>query len=403
MNRKHLAFFGLPLYGHVKPTLGLVAELVARGHTVDYFVAERYADLVAETGAHVVAHKSTLDGYPMPLSAHDSALAFTDESFAPLPGAMARLTENPPDLLAYDVLVSDTARILARRFGVPLVRLYPGFAGNDRVSLDQLTASPQDSTPVDPSQPDFLALGRRIDEIIEQAGAIDLVADHDAPVPGDGALSIAFVPRQFQIRAEEFDDSFVFAGPGIGPSEFTGTWTPPSDGRPVVLVSLGTTTNKRPEVFRLLADAVRDQPWQVVMTIGRDGDPAALEPIPSNVEVHGWLDQHAVLRHASLFINQGGVGSVMQGLYWGVPLLTVTGGDDTEIAGHQVAALGLGRQIPDVDLTAELVRDKALAVMADSSIAASARVMSGHVRLPGTVEAADRMEALFIQQEVVRR
>jgi len=402
MNRKHLALFGLTLYGHVKPTLGLVAELVRRGHLVTYFVGEQYADLVAETGATVVAHKSGVDQYPMPLRAHDAMLALTDESFAPLPAALARLADNPPDLIAYDVLVSDTARICARRFGVPLVRLYAGFAGSATVPLDRVAESARPAEAAEPGQNDFLALERRIDELIDRAGAADLVVEHEAPVPGDGALSVAFVPRAFQIRAEEFDDSVVFAGPGIRASEFTGTWTP-ADGRPVVLISLGTTTNKRPEVLRQLIEAVRDQPWQVVMTIGRDGDPTALEPIPSNVEVHRWLDQHAVLRHASLFINQGGVGSVMQGLHWGVPLLVVTGEDDTEIAGHQVVGLGVGRQILDRDLTAELVRDEALAVLADSSIAANARVMSEHVRRPGTLEAADRMEALFNQQEVARR
>ncbi|QUQ72365.1 macrolide family glycosyltransferase [Kutzneria sp. CA-103260] len=402
MNRKHLALFGLTLYGHVKPTLGLVAELVRRGHRVTYFVGEQYADLVAETGATVVAHKSGLGQYPMPLSARDSVLALTDESFAPLPDALALLADDPPDLIGYDVLVSDTARICARRFGVPLVRLYAGFAGSATVPIDRLTESARPAEPAEPEMADFLSLGRRIDELIERAGAADLVVEHETPVPGDGALSVAFVPRAFQIRAEEFDDSVVFAGPCFRADEFTGTWTP-ADERPVVLISLGTTTNKRPEVLRLLIQAVRDLPWRVVMTIGRDGDPTALEPIPSNVEVHRWLDQHAVLRHASLFINQGGVGSVMQSLHWGVPLLVVTGEDDTEIAGHQVVGLGVGRQILDRDLTAEMVRDEALAVLADSSIAANARAMSEHVRLPGAVEAADRMEALINQQEVARR
>ncbi|MFI9382144.1 macrolide family glycosyltransferase [Kutzneria sp. NPDC052558] len=401
MNPKHLALFGLTLYGHVKPTLGLVAELVRRGHRVTYFVGEQYADLVAETGATVVAHKSGLDQYPMPLSARDSVLALTEESFTPLPAAMALLAQDPPDLIGYDVLVSDTARICARRFGVPLVPLYAGFAGSDTVPIDRLTeaARPDEA---EPDMADFLSLGRRIDELIEQAGAADLVVEHDAPAPGDGALSVAFVPKAFQFRAEEFDDSVVFAGPCFRDSEFTGTWTPVDD-RPVVLISLGTTTNKRPEVLRLLIKAVGDLPWRVVMTIGRDGDPSALEPLPSTVEVHRWLDQHSVLRHASLFINQGGVGSIMQSLHWGVPLLVVTGEDDTEIAGHQVVGLGVGRQILDRDLTAEAVRDEALAVLADSSIAANARAMSEHVRLPGAVEAADRMEALINQQEVARR
>jgi MGT family glycosyltransferase len=256
---------------------------------------------------------------------------------------------------------------------------------------------------VDLAHPDFAALEQRIDRLIELAGATELVADHAEPLPREGALNIAFVPKEFQIRAEEFDDSFVFAGPGIRPSEFTGDWTPPADGRPVVLVSLGTTTNKRPEVFRTLLDGLRDQPWRVVVTIGRDGDAAALEPVPDIVEIHRWLDQHSVLRHASLFVNQGGVGSVMQGLYWGVPQVLVTDDDDTALAGHQIVRLGLGREIHTDELTPELLRDSALAVLSDHTIAGAARAMSEHVRRPGADDAADRVEALCNQQEVAVR
>jgi UDP:flavonoid glycosyltransferase YjiC (YdhE family) len=42
----HLAFVSIPAYGHVNPTLPLVAELVARGHRVTYFTSADFEPLI---------------------------------------------------------------------------------------------------------------------------------------------------------------------------------------------------------------------------------------------------------------------------------------------------------------------------------------------------------------------
>ncbi|WP_344023825.1 nucleotide disphospho-sugar-binding domain-containing protein [Pseudonocardia kongjuensis] len=49
--------------GHVNPTLGIVAELVRRGHRVTSFVPERFAALPAATGARVVPVPSTWEAH----------------------------------------------------------------------------------------------------------------------------------------------------------------------------------------------------------------------------------------------------------------------------------------------------------------------------------------------------
>lgn len=54
-----ISFYGPLGAGHVNPTLGIVAELVRRGHTVTYYAPRRFADGVAETGADFVPVVST--------------------------------------------------------------------------------------------------------------------------------------------------------------------------------------------------------------------------------------------------------------------------------------------------------------------------------------------------------
>ena len=397
VERRHFVFFGVPLYGHLKPTLGLVEELVRRGHRVTYVMAERFADEVAETGATVLCHPSTFHEYSVPMNAHDTIMAFTRESFAPLPGVLAHLDEFPPDVIAYDILVSDSALVAARKFGVPTVRLHAGFGSNDSVPIGHVgtAEAPEQDSELDPAHPDFVALGEEVDRLIAEADAeAFLRSPEDAPDPGD--LNLVFVPEAFQISRETFDDSFVFAGPCMRELDLADTWTPPADGRPVVLISLGTTTNNVPEFFRDCARAFADLPWHVVMTLGRDLDPAALGNLPDNVEVHQWIRQHSVLRHAALVINQGGTGGVMEALYWGLPVVAVTRGDDTRVCAHQIVRLGLGRRIPGEDVTPEILRDLALEVYRDDEARANARAMREHVRESGGASStADRLEELL--------
>ena len=47
----HLAFVSIPAYGHVNPTLPLVAELVGRGHRVTYFTSADFGPRIRAAGA----------------------------------------------------------------------------------------------------------------------------------------------------------------------------------------------------------------------------------------------------------------------------------------------------------------------------------------------------------------
>ncbi len=52
---------------------------------------------------------------------------------------------------------------------------------------------------------------------------------------------------------------------------------------------------------------------------GRQVDPAALGPIPDNVLLSAYTPQLDFLQRAHVFVAHGGVNSVMESLYYGVP------------------------------------------------------------------------------------
>lgn len=56
MLRKHIVMVGCTAPSHIYPSLGVLTELVRRGHRVSYVVGSPLASLVAPTGATVVEH-----------------------------------------------------------------------------------------------------------------------------------------------------------------------------------------------------------------------------------------------------------------------------------------------------------------------------------------------------------
>ena len=51
----NIVFFCIPAYGHTNPTLGVVRELIKRGHQVRYYSYDKFKDIIEETGAEFIS------------------------------------------------------------------------------------------------------------------------------------------------------------------------------------------------------------------------------------------------------------------------------------------------------------------------------------------------------------
>ncbi|PPK68511.1 glycosyltransferase [Actinokineospora auranticolor] len=390
-SRLRSAFFTFPGYGHLRPILPVAAELVDRGHEVTVVVADRYADDVARTGARVVTYRSEFPAaVPEVVTADDLAAAvvhYLEEAFAALPAAWAAFAEHPVDIVVEDALSTAVSGLVADRAGCPVVRAFPGFAGNDEVPVNGSEPDP-DGPRFDAEHPAVAAFHRalpaRLAALGVPGGAVDRVRARRA------AANLVFVPREFQPRAECFDDSFVFVG-AHNPPPPSGTWTPPADGSPVALISLGTSATHNPGFFRSCAEAFAGTGWRVVMTTADhlDADTAAW---PDYVERYAWLDHNEVLPHTDVLVCQAGSGTLMDAFWHGVPVVTVPQQPDARVAARHVAELGLGR-VHSGAVTGAAIRDAALAVAADTAVAARVAGMRSAARAAGGARrAADVLE-----------
>jgi UDP:flavonoid glycosyltransferase YjiC (YdhE family) len=118
-----------------------------------------------------------------------------------------------------------------------------------------------------------------------------------------------------------------------------------SDGRPLVYVTFGSvapTMDLFPAVYRGAIDAFSALPVRVLVTIGRERDPAELGPVPDNVEVEGWVPQREVMPHAAAIVCHGGSGTVTMGLAAGVPMAVVPLFADQSWNAERTEAIGAG-------------------------------------------------------------
>ena len=393
---KHIAFIAIPASGHVNPTLPLVRELTRRGHRVTYVTAAEFATTIEAVGATPIV----LDWGPQPVKASKGGqttgelaamlLANIVSTRRVLPEVEQRFTADPPDLICYDSLTI-LGSIVADRLGVPGVATVPNFAGNDKVNLIELV-TPPDFDPSHPTMREYVAARRQLAEDFDVA---------DETIAGAGAfnkLNLVFVPREFQIHGELFGDDFRFIGPSFGHREDDdGDWRPPTDGRPLLFVSLGTVVNDRADFFALCAKAFGGTEWHVAMAVGHQVDPVTLGDIPANFEVRPYFPQPTVLRYATVFLSHAGMGSTMESLMRQVPLVTYPQTPEQAANARRIAELGLGRPLDTSrDLDPDELRRTVEEVAADQGIRANLATMAEHLRAAGGPAAgADAIEALL--------
>ncbi|GAA2801089.1 macrolide family glycosyltransferase [Saccharopolyspora taberi] len=384
----HVGFYTPTAPGHVNPELPLVSELVRRGHRVSYAVGRELADLVRAAGADPVPLPSAAPESPGDWAEFDAqALASILEQALDwfrleLPVLRAHFGADRPDLLCFDP-INPYGRLVADLFAAPAVAVIPNLAGHP----DQPVADIFTSDSFDFADPRLVAAQRAMADFAAANGLGELPDTmNEVPAP----LNIVYVPKEFQPGGETFDERYRFVGPSPR-REDAGSWRPPETGRPLVFVSLGTAYNARPDFFRMCLEAFADGRWDVALSAGHRVDRAELGPIPSNVDVRPHFPQLAVLERADAFVSHCGMGSTMESLAAGVPLVAAPQVPEQRANARRVEELGLGRVLTDP--APEEIRAAVDHVATDPGIRRNLDAMRRAVTSGGgAVAAADALE-----------
>ncbi|KAA5834335.1 glycosyl transferase [Saccharopolyspora hirsuta] len=382
--KKHFAFVSVPAAGHVNPTLPLVAELLRRGHRVSYAVGRALAPAVRETGAELVELPKVGRGGQLTAERMKMMLDFfCDDLRASFPLLRRHFQDDPPDAVCADMM-TPYGRMLAEELNLPAIVLMPSMASNEQFSLREAAPAGEEEFRAGV----FEEMNARITEVAAELGVRPVMPFQ----PDSGELNLVFLPREFQLAGETFDERYRFIGPLLGDRDQQ-PWQPRDPQAPLLYIALGTAFNDRPDFYRMCLAAFAESPWQVAMSTGHDVDVAELGPIPDNFEVRASFPQPAVLRHASVFVSHTGMNSTMESLHAGVPLVAVPQMPEQFINAGRAEELGLGRRLDPAALTAEQLRAAVDEVAADSGIRANVEKMREIVRsCGGAVAGADALE-----------
>jgi len=207
---------------------------------------------------------------------------------------------------------------------------------------------------------------------------------------GSETLNIVFLPKEFQPDGETFDPQrFLFVGPSIQPRPDNSHFPVEQlQGRTTLYISLGTVFNNQATFYNLCFAAFKDEPWQVVLSIGEQVDPATLDPIPANFIVRPHVPQLEVLQYTSLFVTHCGMNSTMESLYYGVPLVGLPQQPEQMMTARRIQELGLGTALDMNKLTVEQLQATVKAALANADYRANAQAMQQHVRNAGGYQRA---------------
>lgn len=118
--------------------------------------------------------------------------------------------------------------------------------------------------------------------------------------------------------------------------------------------------------------------------------------VPRNAIVRAHVPQLEILRRAALFISHGGMNSVSEALYYGVPLLLAPQSADQPWVARRARRLGAGRVLRRRDMRPEALRRRVEAMLADPSYARASHWIGQTLReAGGSVRAADTIQGLL--------
>jgi MGT family glycosyltransferase len=376
-------FFNIPSHGHTNPTLAYVRELVDRGDEITYYSVDALREDIEATGAIFRSYGEALPRDPseVPTNLCQLALWVMEDSRRILPEALDFARSYQPDYIIHDA-VSFWGRSLAHILELPAIASVTTFAfcarnmiASKRFALDLVKM-------ISLGIPDLLKCRRVARELNERYGL---------PMPGVSGilnncedLSLVFTSPEFQPHAEVFDDRFKFVGPSISPRGGSNgfPWGDLSD-RPLVYISLGTILTDRPAFFRNCLQALGKMDVQVVMSIGSKMDHAALGEVPSNCMLVEYVPQLEILERTSVFVTHGGMNSVSEGLYYGVPLVVVPQTAEQALVSRQVERLGAGAGLKMAKASADVLEGAVRRMLTETRYRERAVSVGGDLKAAG--------------------
>ncbi len=383
-----IVFFCIPAQGHTNPTLGVVRELVARGHEVLYYSYNILREKIEAAGAAFVAcdefdaeqHLTPQEGARIGSDLALSTRVLVDTTLALDEMVCAEMERLRPDCIVADSMAV-WGKAVALKLGIPFVSSTTTFAFNQH-SPKIMKQGPKELLNM------VFSMGkvsRQIQRLQDRGypvkNILDIVSNDDQ------TDTIVYTSPQFQPCSETFSEKYAFVGPSIRPAQSE----IPKTREKLVYISMGTVNNDMLPLYRNCIDALKDSGYQVILSVGDQVDISQFGKLPEGIAVYPSVDQIAILEKADVFLSHCGMNSASEGLYFGVPLVMLPKTTEQSGVAARVAQLEAG--IPLKKTTPQAIREAIITVLTDPQYRENAaKIAEGFRSCPGAKGAADKIE-----------
>ena len=172
-------------------------------------------------------------------------------------------------------------------------------------------------------------------------------------------------------------------------------WLADLADRPTIYATAGTNFNKTPGLLEDILAALRDEPINLILTVGRDRDPADFGPQPPDVHVERYIPQALLFDAVDLVVSHGGTGTMLAALAHGLPMVNIPIAADQPENAARCAAVGCGLTVDAQQLTPEAIRVAVRTVLAEPRYREQARRLQAEMlALPEVDTAVALLEQL---------
>ncbi len=231
--------------------------------------------------------------------------------------------------------------------------------------------------------------------------------DHGLPPDPEGAmldryLTLAFMPPALPAPGDDVAPTFHFLRPV--PFDRSGddalpSWLDDLPTRPTVYATLGTVINRVPGAFDRILAALAGDELTLILTVGRNVDPADFGAQPPNVHLERYIPQTVLLPRCDLIITHAGFNTAMAALDAGLPVLATPLAADQFRNAAFLERLGVARVLTPDKCTPEKLRAMTWDMLADPQYReAAARQRAELATLPGLEDAVALLEQLAAQK-----
>jgi UDP:flavonoid glycosyltransferase YjiC (YdhE family) len=367
-----------PFVGHINPVVGVAAELGRRGHDVAWAGDPTLLARLLPDGATVFPVSCPLPPRPADVRGFAALKFLWEELLVPLahamvPGVRAAVDEWRPSALLVDQQALAGA-LVAEQTGLP----WATSATTSSEITDPLAELPAVASWAKGLLAELrLSLG-------------DPLAVHDLRFSPN--LVIAFTTEAL-VGEPAVAAPVRFVGPSRRPGhpvEFPWGWL---DGRPLVLVTLGTANADAGA--RFLAESVAalgERPDLQAVVVDPE---ATLAEVADHILVRAEVPQLDLLDRTALVLCHAGHNTVCEALDRGIPLVVAPIRDDQPVIADQVVRAGAGARLRFTHARAAQIGTAIDQVLTEPDYRASAqRVQKSFAEAGGAAEAAAGLEIL---------